>query len=78
MFEAASFSLRSLFILHPLVRGGEGAEKSSESEVSSVEGTKDASPTWAEVSPPKSMGSFFELRDSGVGSFAVSGGDTHF
>ena len=45
MFEAASFSLRSLFVLRPLVRGGEGAEKSSESEVSSVDGTKEASPT---------------------------------
>ena len=44
MFDAASFSLRSLFVLRPLVRGGEGAENSSESEVSSDEGTKDASP----------------------------------
>ena len=73
MFEAASFSLCSLFVLRPLVRGGEGAEKSSESAVSSDEGTRDASP-WAEVSPPKSMGSFFEPGDSGVGSSAVPGG----
>ena len=44
MFEAASFSLRSLFVFRPLVRGGEGAEKSSESEVPSGEGIKDAGP----------------------------------
>ena len=49
MFEAASFSLRSLFVFHPLVRGGEGAEKSSDLEVPSDKGTKDASPTWAGV-----------------------------
>ena len=67
MFVAASFSLRSLFVLRPLVRGGEGAEKSSESEVSSEDGTKEASPTCAEVSPPKSMGSFFEPRVSHPG-----------
>ena len=44
MFEATSFSLCSLFVFRPLVRGGEGAEKSSESEVSSdlEEGTEDA------------------------------------
>ena len=42
MFEAASFSLRSLFVLRPLVRGGEGAEKSSESVVSSEEGKERA------------------------------------
>ena len=44
MFEAASFSLRSLFVFRPLVRGGEGAEKSSESEVPSGEGIKDDVP----------------------------------
>ena len=65
MFEVASFSLRSLLVFRPLMRGGEGAEKSSESEVSSDEGTKDASPTWAEDSPPRSMGSFFEPREAG-------------
>ena len=70
MFEAASFSLRSLFVFRPLVRGGEGAEKSSESEDSSDEGTKDASPTWAEISPPKSMGYFFEPREAGFGETA--------
>ena len=43
MFEAASFSLHSLFVFRPLVRGGEGAEKSLDSEVPSDEGTKDAS-----------------------------------
>ena len=50
MFEAASFSLRSLFFFRPLVRGGEGAEKSSDSEVPSNEGTKDAILAWAGVS----------------------------
>ena len=44
MFEGASFSLRSLFVFRPLVRGGEGAEKSSESEVPSGEGIKDDVP----------------------------------
>ena len=46
IFEAASFSLRSLFVFRPLVRGGEGAEKSSESEFpyDPEEGTKDANP----------------------------------
>ena len=44
MFEAASFSLRSLFVFRPLVRGGEGAKNSSESEVPSGEGIKDAGP----------------------------------
>ena len=50
IFEAASFSLRSLFVFLPLVRGGEGAEKSSESEVPSDDGIKDAGLAWAEVS----------------------------
>ena len=43
MFEAASFSLHSLFVFRPLVRGGEGAEKSSDSKAPSDEGTEDAS-----------------------------------
>ena len=44
MFEVVSFSLRSLFVFRLLVRGGEGAEKSSESKVPFVleEGTEDA------------------------------------
>ena len=47
MFEAASFSLRSLLVFHPLVRGGEEAVKSLELEFPSEldEGTKDASPS---------------------------------
>ena len=49
MFETASFSLRSLFVFHPLVRGG-GAENSSDSEVPFDEGTEDASLAWAGVS----------------------------
>lgn len=36
MFEAASFSLLSLLVLRPLVRGGEGAEMPSASELLSV------------------------------------------
>ena len=47
MFEATCFSLRSLFVFRPLVRGGDGAEKSSDSEVPSDEGAKDAGPAWA-------------------------------
>ena len=49
MFEAASFSLHSLFVFRPLVRGGEGAEKSSDSEVPSYEWAKEASPAWTGV-----------------------------
>ena len=44
MFEAASFSIRYLFVFRPLVRGGEGAEKFSESEVPSDDGIKVAGP----------------------------------
>ena len=44
-FEAAFFSLHSLFFFHPLMRGGEKDEKSSDLEVPSNEGTKDASLT---------------------------------
>ena len=52
MFEATSFSLRSLLVFRPLVRGGEGAVKSSESEFpfEPDEGTKDANPAWARAS----------------------------
>ena len=52
MFEVASFSLRSLLDFFPLVRGGEGVVKSSESEFpfDPDEGTKDANPTWAGAS----------------------------
>ena len=49
MFEAASFSLRSLFVFRPLVRGGEGDEKSLDSQVPSDEGTEDANIAWAGV-----------------------------
>ena len=34
MLETASFSLRALLVFHPLVRGGDGTELSSGSEVS--------------------------------------------
>ena len=52
MFEAASFSLCSLFVFRPLVRGGEGAEKYLELEVPSdlEEGTEDANIAWDGVS----------------------------
>ena len=52
MFEVASFSLRALLVFRPLVRGGEGAVKYLGSKLPSdpEEGTKDASPSWAEVS----------------------------
>ena len=69
IFEAASFSLRSLFVFCPLVTGGEGAEKSLESEVPSdpEEGTKDSNPTWVEVSWSNALGSFIELEEAGFG-----------
>ena len=68
MFEAASFSLRSLFVFRPLLRG-EGAKKSSESEVPSdpEEGTKDANPAWPEVSSSKALGSLLEPEEAGFG-----------
>ena len=52
MFEDASFSLHSLLEFRPLVSGGEGAEKSSGSELpfDLAEGTKEASPAWTEAS----------------------------
>ena len=52
MFEAASFSLRSLLVFRPLVRGGEGVVKSSELEFpyDPDEGTKDANPALAGAS----------------------------
>ena len=52
MFEAASFSLRSLLVFRPLVKGGEGALKSSESEFpfDPNQGTKDANLAWAGAS----------------------------
>ena len=65
MFEAASFSLPSLFVFHSLVRGGEGVKKSSDLEMPSNEGPKDVGPTWAGVTRNKLMESFFEPRESG-------------
>ena len=52
MFEDASFSLCSFLVFRPMVRGGEGAEKSSGSELPPdlVEGTKEAGPAWTEAS----------------------------
>ena len=51
MFEDASFSLHSWLVFLPLVRGGEGAEKSLGLEFPSdlEEGNKDPSPSWDEV-----------------------------
>ena len=67
MFKAASFSLRSLFVFRPLVRGGEGAENSSESEVPSDDGIKDVGPAWVEVSRIIALGYFFEPGEKGFG-----------
>ena len=69
VFEVASFSIHSLFVFRPLVRGGGGAKKSLESEVPSdpEEGTKDANPAWAEVSWSKALGSFLEPEEAGFG-----------
>ena len=74
IFEAASFSLRSLFVFRPLVREGEGAKKSSESENPSnpEEGSKDANPAWDEVSWSNALGSFIEPEEASFGE-ACSG-----
>ena len=59
MLEAASFSLRSLLVFHPWVRGGDETELSSGSEVSteSLEGTE-------AVRPAEAEGAGSEARDS--------------
>ena len=60
MFEDALFSLRSLLVFCPLVRGGEGAVKSWESEFPSNpdEGTKDAILAWDGASWPDAWKEF--------------------
>jgi hypothetical protein len=52
MLEAASFSLRALLVFRPRVRGGDGTELSSGSEVppEPLEGTVTTRPAWAEGS----------------------------
>ena len=52
MLEAASFSLRALLDFRPRVRGGDGTEMSSGSEVSTepLEGTETARPAGPEGS----------------------------
>ena len=52
MLEAASFSLRALLDFRPRVRGGDGTEMSSGSEVSTepLEGIEIARPAGAEGS----------------------------
>ena len=52
MLEAASFSLRALLVLRPRVRGGDGTELSSGSEVppEQLEGTVATRPAWVEGS----------------------------
>jgi len=76
MFEAASFSLCSLLDFFPLVRGGEGAEKSLGSEASSelVEGTKTASPAREEVLGSEVWVSLMEPEEVGLGENDFAGG----
>jgi hypothetical protein len=66
MLEAASFSLRALLNFHPRVRGGDGTELSSESEVSTdlLEGTETVKPTEAERTGP---GARISLATTGPG-----------
>ena len=54
MLEAASFSLRALLDFHPRVRGGDGIEMSSGSEVSTeslegIETARSAGPSGSEA-----------------------------
>jgi hypothetical protein len=59
MLEAASFSLRALLDFRPRVRGGDGTELSSDSEVSTdlLEGTETVKPAESEGTGPGARGS---------------------
>ena len=74
MLEVASFSLRALLDFLPRVRGGDGAEMSSGSEVSTepLEGTETARPAEAEGSGSEARISFSTTDSEGAGSERIS------
>jgi hypothetical protein len=74
MLEAASFSLRALLVLRPQVRGGDGTELSSGSEVSiePLEGTETTRPAWAGGSGSEARISLAATESGGVESGRLS------
>jgi hypothetical protein len=74
MLEAASFSLCALLVFRPRVRGGDGTELSSGSEVSTepLEGTETTRPTEAEGSGTEVRVSFAAIVSEGVESVRLS------
>ena len=74
MLEAASFSLRALLDFRPRVRGGDGTELSSDSEVSTdlLEGTETARPAKAEGFGAEARVSLAATESGGVGSGRLS------
>jgi hypothetical protein len=72
--EAASFSLRALLVFRPRVRGGDGTELSSGSEVSteSLEGTETVRPAEAEGSGSEARSSLAATGPGGVESGRLS------
>ena len=74
MLEAASFSLRALLVFRPRVRGGDGTELSSVSEVSTepLEGTETTRPAEAEGSGTEARVSFAAIVSGGVESGGLS------
>ena len=70
MLEAASFSLRALLDFRPRVRGGDGTEMSSGSEVSIelLEGIETARPTGPKGSGSEARISLATTDSGGAGS----------
>jgi hypothetical protein len=74
MLEAASFSLRALLDFRPRVRGGDGTELSSGSEVSTelLDGTETVRPAEAEGTGPEARNSLAATGPGGVKSGGLS------
>jgi hypothetical protein len=74
MLEATSFSLRALLVFRPRVRGGDGTELSSDSEVppEPLEGTVTTRPAWAEGSRSEALISLAASNFWGVDSGRLS------
>ena len=80
MLEAASFSLRALLVFRPRVRGGDGTEMSSDSEVSteSLDGIETVRPAEAEGSGTGARNSLSATGPGGVetGRLSFAGGSS--
>ena len=72
MLEAASFSLRSLFVFRPRVRGGDGAELFSEVFAESLVGTEAVRPAEPEGAGSEARNSFAATGPGGVESGRLS------